>query len=263
MAHLFEILLYQPFLNLLLGLYWVLNIGPGLNIDMGTAVIIFAVIIRILLLPVSLAAHRSEKERKDIEHKIAQLQLQYKDNPVALREESKKVLRTNRRILIAELFSLGIQVAVALILWAIFANGLSGQDAHLMYSFMPQIFPIPPEKLAFMGMDLTEPHWQFNVVQSVAIFILEALATYISPYPVRKGDVVRYQIFLPLVSFAVFAFLPAGKKLFVITTLICSILLTLFLALRKKFYDISHRLEEQDAQAGKPQEDKVVVEVKG
>lgn len=262
MAHLFQILLYQPFLNLLLGLYWVLNFPPGWKVDMGVAVVVFAIIIRVLLLPVSLAAHRSEKERKDIENKIHDLEVKYKEHPMQLREESKKVLRGNRRILLAELFSLGIQVSIALILWAIFGSGLSGADAHLMYPFMPKIFPIPPEQLSFMGLDLTKPHWQLNVLQSALIFVLEALATYISPYPVKQGDIVRYQIFLPLVSFAVFAFLPGGKKLFVITTLACSILLTLFLAIRKKFYDMNEKWEKQAAAAGQPQEDKVVVEVK-
>jgi membrane protein insertase Oxa1/YidC/SpoIIIJ len=262
MAHLFEVLLYQPFLNLLVGLYWVLNITPFVQVDMGVAVIIFAIIIRIILLPVSLAAHRSEKERREIAAKIHELEIQYKDNPVALRTQSKNVLRGNRRILIAEIISLGIQISIALILWAVFGNGLSGADAHLMYSFMPKVFPIPPEQLSFMGMDLTKPHWELNVVQSSLIFILEALSTYISPYPVKSGDVVRYQVFLPIVSFIAFAFLPGGKKLFVITTLACSILLTLFLAIRKKFYEISHRLEQQDAAAGQPQEEKVMVEVK-
>ncbi|MEO8581463.1 MAG: YidC/Oxa1 family membrane protein insertase [Patescibacteria group bacterium] len=262
MIHLFQILLYQPFLNLLLGLYWLLNILPNANIDMGVAVIIFSVIIRVLLLPVSLAAHRSEKERRDIADKIIELEQKYKDNPVGLREESKKVLRGNRRILIAELISLGIQVSISLILWAIFASGLNGKDAPLMYSFMPKVFPIPASKLFFMSMNLTEPHWQLNVFQSFLIFVLETLGTYISPYPVQKSDVVRYQLFLPLLSFAIFAFLPAGKKLFVITTLIFSIVLTLFLAIRKKFYDISERLKRQDEAAAHPREDSVVVDVK-
>lgn len=230
---------------------------------MGVAVIVFAVIIRILLLPVSLAAHRSEKERREIAEKITELSLKYKDNPVAFRQESKQVLKGNRRILLAELVSLGIQVSIALILWAIFANGLNGGDAHLMYKFMPKIFPIDPKQLSFMGLDLTEPHWQLNIIQSALIFVLEALSTYISPYPVRKGDVVRYQVFLPLVSFAIFAFLPAGKKLFVITTISCSIVLTLFLAIRKKFYDISERLRLQDEAKNQPKEEQVVVGVKG
>lgn len=262
MFHLFEILLYQPFLNLLLIIFWSLNKIPHQSIDMGVTVIIFTIIIRILLLPISLAAHRSEADRRKIAKSIQDIQLKYKDNPVAMKEETKKVFRGSRTVVAAEIVSLVIQVSISLILWAIFSHGLSGQDAHLVYPFMPKIFPIPPEKLVFMGYDLTVPHWQLNLFQSLMIFILETLSMYISPYPVQKGDVVRYQFFLPLVSFAIFAFLPAGKKLFVITTLIFSIGLTIVLAVRKKVYDLSEKLKQQDIESMTPPEDKVVVGIK-
>lgn len=263
MFELFQTFLYQPFFNLLVGLYWILNKIPSADIDMGWTVVIFAIIVRIILLPVSIAAHRSEKERREIASKIVEIEKHFKDNPVAIREETKKVLRGNRRILVAELISLGIQVSISLILWAIFSSGLSGKDSHLLYPWMPNIFPIPPEKMMFMGFSLDHPHWQLNLLQSVLILILEALATYLSPYPVKEGEVVRYQVFLPIVSFAIFAFLPAGKKLFVITTLAFSIVLTLGLAIRKKAYDIAERLRLRDEAAAQPQEDKVVVEIKG
>lgn len=262
MFHLFEVVLYQPFLNLLIGLYWLLNVIPNTQVDMGITVIIFTIIVRILLLPVSLAAHRSEAERRKISKDIAEMEHKYKDNPIAAKEETKKVLRGNRTVLVAEIVSLFIQVSISLILWAIFSSGLEGKDAHLVYSFMPKIFPIPPEKLVFMSYSLNEPHWQLNLLQSFLIFILESLSMYISPYPVQKGDVVRYQFFLPVVSFMIFAFLPAGKKLFVITTLVFSIGLTIILAIRKKVYDISERLRAKDEAAANPPEEKVVVEVK-
>lgn len=261
MFHFFQTFLYQPFFNLLIGIYWMLNQIPNSNVTMGLTVVIFTVIVRILLLPVSLSAYRSEEERRQISKEILELEEKYRENPVAIREGTRKILRRNRRVLVSELFSLFIQVAISLILWAIFSTGLDGKDTHLVYSFMPQIFPIPPEKLTFLGLSLNHPHWQLNLFQSLMIFILETLSTYISPYPVTRGEVVRYQLTLPVISYAIFAFLPAGKKLFVITTLIFSIFLTLFMAIRKKLYDIQERLDRKAAAATDPHE-KVVVEVK-
>lgn len=263
MFQLFETFLYQPFLNLLIGMYWLLQQIPGVDIDMGVTVILFTVLIRVLLLPISVAAHRSEKERREISEKLKNIEREFKDQPERKRLETKNVFAKNRRVFFAEMTSLVIQVSISLILWMIFSKGLTGEDADLVYRFMPKIFPIPSEKLMFMGFSLWEPHWQLNLFQSLLIFILETLGSYLSPYPVSKQEVVRLQLTLPIISFIIFAFLPGGKKLFVITTLIFSIFLTLVFAIIKKAHEIQDRLDRKDAESSQPQEEKVVVEVKG
>ena len=260
MFELFQTFLYQPFFNLLVGIFWLLNLG-GQTVSMGVTVILFTIIIRVLLLPISLAAHRSEKERREIATQVAKINAEFKHDPVRRKQEFKNVFHGNRRIVVAEMISLTIQVGISLILWMIFSNGLSGRDSGLLYPFMPQIFPIPADQMTFMGLSLNEPHWQLNLVQSLAIFILEILSAYVSPYNVSRQEVVRLQVTLPIISFVIFAFLPAGKKLFVITTIVFSILLTLGLAVRKKAYDIAERLRLKDAEKAK-NEEKVLVDVK-
>lgn len=259
MFHLFQVLIYQPFLNLLVGIYWLLDLIPTNQwADMGVAVIIFTIIIRILLLPISLAAHRTEKDRRQIQAEIAIAEEKFQNDPVRLREESKRILRRNRPVVAAELVSLTIQVIVALMLWRIFATGLTGEDLHLIYPWMPRIDL--PFNLVFLGKwDLTHSHWQLNIIQSILIFILEALSLYVSPYPVSRGEVVRFQLALPLVSFIVFAFLPAGKKLFVITTLLFSIALVAGRALMQKAKEIEARIRKRE-EAAERKEDALVVE---
>ena len=61
--------------------------------------------------------------------------------------------------------------------------------------------------------------------------------------PVSRGEVVRLQLILPFVAFVIFSQLPAGKKLFVITTLAFSLLMMLALAASKKFSEIREKLE--------------------
>ena len=261
MLHLFQILIYQPFFNLLIGLYWILNKIPNFDANMGVAVIIFTIIIRILLLPISLAANKQEKTRKQIEQELHDLSAKYSQDPVSYRKEFKKTFRRNRGIVIAELISLAIQVMVALILWRIFATGLQGADEHLVYPWMPKIFPIPDDKLMFMGFSLWEPHWQLNILQSVLIFIVETLSIYVSPYPITKGEVVRLQLVLPLISFIVFSQLPAGKKLFVIVTLLFSLALIIGRAISLKLQEIRDRIEQKEEMA-KSQQEQVLVDVK-
>jgi hypothetical protein len=84
---------------------------------------------------------------------------------------------------------------------------------------------------------------------------------YTSPYPYTRGQVVRLQLVLPVVSFIIFMGLPAGKKLFVITTLTFSILLNIGMAIQKRFNEYKEKVEAKE-KAAQDGEQQVVVEVK-
>ncbi|HKY74243.1 MAG TPA: YidC/Oxa1 family membrane protein insertase [Patescibacteria group bacterium] len=237
LGHLYTIIIYQPFLNILVGIYWLLNAvkSSGLSIppptDMGVAVIIFTVIVRVILLPLTFSGERSEKERREIEKKIEEIEHRLSANPIQRDKEIKRILRGNRRIVLSSLIELTIQVLIALMLWRIFAKGLLGEDLHLIYPWMPKAQL--PFNLLFLGKyDLTHPHMALNLLQSALILILETINTLSSPYKVTRKEVVRMQFTLPIFSFIIFAFLPAGKKLFVITALLFSIVYSLIRAIR-------------------------------
>lgn len=230
LGHLYTIIIYQPFLNILVGIYWLLQVLSHANpsnlnpfpTDMGVAVIIFTIVLRFIMLPLTFSAERSEKERKEIEEKINEIEHRLAGAPVQMDKEIKKVLNKNRRIVISAIIDLAIQVIIAIMLWRIFARGLPGEDLHLIYGWMPKI--PQPFNLVFLGKyDLTHPHMSLNILQSVLILILEIINSLASPYRVSRKEVVRMQFTLPIVSFIIFAFLPAGKKLFVITALCFSI----------------------------------------
>jgi membrane protein insertase Oxa1/YidC/SpoIIIJ len=236
LAHLFIQFIYQPFFNILVFFYWLMSQMPGVKPDMGIAVIFLTILIRILMLPLSLAGDRSAKERREISEQIKKIDEENVAEPIVQREQRKRRLIQSRGVLIAEIFNLFIQVAIALMLWRIFAKGLEGEDFHLIYSFMPKV--PTPFNLMFLGkFDLSHTHFVLNFLQSVSIFILETLSILTSPYPHTRGEVVRLQLVLPLMSFVVFMFLPAGKKLFVITTLWFSILVTIYKFIRRKWQD--------------------------
>lgn len=226
---------------------------------MGVAVILLTIAIRFLLLPMTLSGERSEKDRREIARKIKEIEETYSHDPVAVRVETKKVMQQGRHVVIGELISLTIQVIVALMLYRIFARGLEGEDFHLIYGFMPEIDR--PINLVFLGrFDLAHTSWVLNLAQSLAIFALETLSVLTSPYPHSRAEVVRLQLVLPVVSFLVFMFLPAGKKLFVITTLVFSIILTIIRYVRRKFLDYKEQKEAEEQQSPAPES--IVVETK-
>ena len=253
MAHLFVLFIYQPLLNVLVFFYWILDLITGGNPDMGIAVILLTIVIRIILLPISLMEDKGEKDRRELVKKNQELMQLYASDPIRLRIETKNLFRRNRGVIVGELFSLFIQAMIALMLWRMFATGLSGEDIHLIYPFMPKVEL--PFNLVFLGkFDLTHTNFWLNVIQSVMIFLVETLGILVSPYPPAKGEVVRLQLVLPLLSFVIFMGLPAGKKLFVITTLIISLILMLFKYTRRRLDDYKLEQEEKERLAEQGQE---------
>jgi len=263
LSALFVLFIYQPFFNILVFFYFILEKTMGENADMGIAVILLTILIRILLLPMSMAGDKSEAERREIAQKVHGLELAFAHDPIALRQHKKLLLQQNRWVVVGELFFLAIQVIISLMLWRIFARGLEGEDFHLLYGFMPTV--TLPFNLVFLGrFDLAHTSFFLNLLQSLLIFAVETVSIYTSPYPPEKGEVVRLQLVLPVVSFFVFMFLPAGKKLFVITTLTISLLLVIYKHILRRFeaYKIDQEAKELAAAQGLIPEERVVVETK-
>jgi membrane protein insertase Oxa1/YidC/SpoIIIJ len=257
--NLFIVLIYQPFLNLLVLFYWALGSIPGLHPDMGIAVILLSIAIRIVLFPLTLASDRSEHERHEIAIKAKEIEIKYATDPVMLNKEIKKLFKTKPRIIMAEFVDLGISILVTVLLIRIFATGIEGADLHLLYPWIPKV--AQPYNLVFLGkFDLSQPNFFLNLLQSLVILLVEIVAEFTSPfhnllskehviapptnaitntkdnYVVETRSRVRsLQVFLPIVSFLIFMFLPAGKKLFIITTLLFSLMTMLVKAARRKF----------------------------
>ena len=240
--------IYQPFLNVVVFFYWIMDQIPNVDPDMGIAVILLTILIRVLLLPLSFAGDRSAQERRDIAEQIRKIEAEHAAEPIVAKTKRRVVLQQSKGVLIAEIFNLFIQVAIALMLWRIFARGLKGDDLHLIYSFMPDVQT--PFNLVFLNrFDLTHTSFILNLIQSLSIFVLETISIFTSPWPHSRGEVVRMQLVLPLISFFVFMGLPAGKKLFVITALWFSILLTIYKWIRRKIQDHQAKIEAEQAAA--------------
>lgn len=240
--------IYQPFLNILVFFYWLDGIISAGHPDMGVAVIMLTIVIRILLLPLDLAEDKNEKDRREIMHKLHELEQMYAADPIRLRQESRKLFHRNRGVVIAEFISLLVQAAIALMLWKMFETGLPGEDIPLLYHFLPHVNL--PFNLLFLGKyDLTHSNLTLNILQSVMIFLVETAAIFTSPYPPMKGEVVRLQLVLPVISFFVFLALPAGKKVFVITALIISLIIIIYKFIRRKIRDYGQAVADKELAA--------------
>lgn len=217
---------YQPFFNILVGIYWALSrISPELA-DMGIAVILFSIIVRFLTLPLTLASERSENEKRSIVKKVKEVESRYSHDPINQKLAVKKILHANKRIVISTTANIIIQLGIIIMLYRIFTTGLEGKDFFLLYDFMPDIRHV---NLLFLGrFDLSHTSPTLNIIQSLMIFVVEILIAIRSPFPLAKKDIALTQVVLPIGSYIIFMFMPAGKKIFIITSLIFSAMYSIF-----------------------------------
>ncbi len=252
--HLFTIIIYQPLFNLLVGVYDLLYYISPKNTDMGIAVIIFTICFRIIWLPISISADRSEKEKRAIAEKVAEIEKIYSDNPIGKKNEIKRLLKSNPGPVFNSALDIFFQVLIAIMLIRMFSTGLKGADFHLLYRFIPQ--PNQPFNLMFLGkFDLTYPNLFLNFIQSLFILIAEILSTISSPFPITRKDLITI-IFLPIISFFIFLLMPSGKKLFIITTLGFSIILMLVKQIIFLYHSLSNRFEKFALKTAKIETDK-------
>lgn len=257
----FTTFIYQPFLNILVGIYWILGFGTAGAPDMGVAVILLTILIRLMLLPLSLAGTRSEADRREIAEKVRELEEKFQNDPENFKKARKKVFSRKRAVLAGEMFSLFIQISIALMLWKMFESGLKGGDLHLIYGFMPQVEQ--PFNLLFMGrFELSTPSILLNLILAFFIFIFETVSVLTSPYPPTREEIVRLQLTLPIVSFLIFLRLPAGKLLFVLVTMIFSILLTIVKYIYHRFMAYKIKMEEKERAEAAAEENPIPEEVK-
>jgi membrane protein insertase Oxa1/YidC/SpoIIIJ len=244
--HWFVLIVYQPLFNLVVFFYWALERVTDGEGSMGIAVILLTIVIRFLLLPQSLHGIQSERKRVGLAKNMAQLERDFASDPIELQRRKKDVFRSNPSMIIGEVIGLTVQVLIALMLWRMFSTGLTGEDIPLIYSFMPQVET--PFNLLFMNIHLDQPSLITNVTLMLLLFIMESLSVMAAiPGSISRSRAIKAQILLPVISFAFFYFMPAGKQLFVITTVAFSIILTIIRLVLVRFDLYKQKQEEKAA----------------
>lgn len=159
----FHTIFYEPIYNLLV---LVLTYVP-LH-DIGTAIVIVTLIVKLILLPLNLSALRSQYIMKRLEGEMAALKEEHKASP---QEASKKMMEVYKREKInpfASLFTVLIQIPIFFALYFVFSKGLFA-DPNSLYSFVS--FPETLHTKAFGLFDVMD--------KNIVIAVLAGLSSYV------------------------------------------------------------------------------------
>lgn len=147
MISFFHTVLYVPIYNLLV---FLTDIIPGG--DIGLAVVIATIIVKLLIMPLSLAALRTQRAMKAMEPELKRTREKYKDKQ---EEQARAMFALYKEYGVnpfAGILTLFIQLPIVITLYWVFqSKTLLTVDAALLYSFVPA-----PEAIApyFLGIFL-------------------------------------------------------------------------------------------------------------
>ena len=92
------------------------------NISYGLAIIVFTLIIRTLLLPLSMKAMNSQLKMADIQPEVKKIQVKYKKDPAKLNEETMKMYKEKGVSPLGGCLPMLIQMPVLMSLYYVFRD---------------------------------------------------------------------------------------------------------------------------------------------
>jgi YidC/Oxa1 family membrane protein insertase len=154
MANFFQTIFFEPIFNLLVFLY---NIVPG-N-DMGIAIILLTVLIRLVLYPLNKQSIKSQKSLQDLQPKIAELKEKYKGNQQEMGKAMMELYKENKVNPFSSCLPLLIQFPFLIAVFYVFRDGLSvdGQSLELVYDFISRPESLNPMSLGMFDLSKASP----------------------------------------------------------------------------------------------------------
>lgn len=129
LSFLYNEAIYKPLFNLMVFFY---NAVPGH--DIGIAIILLTLFVRLLFYPINGKAIESQKKMQEIQPKIKEIQKKYKDNK---EEQAKKLMEFYQKNKINPLsgcLPLLIQFPILIALYHVFINGFKDESLSAVYT---------------------------------------------------------------------------------------------------------------------------------
>jgi len=215
MAYLFQVIFYQPILNLLIFLYNTISFH-----DMGVAIIILTVLIRLLLWPLSNKSIKQQKSLQELQPKINALKAKYKDNQQQMSAEMMKLYKDNKVNPFSSCLPLLIQLPFLFAVFRVFRDGLNNK-LDLVYSFIQR--PETINTIAFGFFNLSKSSWVLAVVAGAAQFWQAKMLISKRPEIKTEGSkdedmtaIMNKQMtyFMPVLTIFIGLSLPAGLTMY-------------------------------------------------
>lgn len=226
MQEFFHTFFYQPLFNALVGLYSVI---PGQ--DLGVAILVLTIIIRVLLWPISKSAILAQKNMQKLQPKLAELKKKYSDDKQAQSQAMMELYKEEKVNPLGSCLPLLIQLPIFLALYWVLAAGVASENLDILYSFIPNPGSINP--IAFGFLDLSKKNLIIALMAGAAQYWQASQLVVKQPEVSGEGSKdesmaaqmnKQMKYMMPIVTIVIGASLPAGLAFYwFLTTLIYAI----------------------------------------
>lgn len=226
MIEIFNLIFYQPLLNLLVFLY---NVIPG-N-DIGVAIIVLTIIIKLILYPFSIKSLKSQKALQELQPKIDEIKAKYKDQKEKLASEMMGLYKKEKVSPFSSCLPLLIQFPFLIAVYQVFRTGLSNGNLDLLYSFVQN--PGELSAIAFGFLNLSEVNVVLAVLAGGAQFIQAKMLMAKKPAVKSPGSkdegmmaiMNKQMLFLmPIMTIFIGVSLPSGLVLYWLVVTLLTVL---------------------------------------
>lgn len=227
--NIFDIVLVQPLFNLLVFLY---DAVPGS--DMGVAIILLTLIIKLILWPFMNSSLKSQKAMQEIQPKIEELKKTHKDNKEALAKAMMTLYKEEKVNPLSSCLPLLIQFPILIALYSVFFKGFDPSALGMLYSFVPN--PGEINKFFLGIVDLSVPSIWLAVLAGIFQFFQSRMLMAKQPpkqvagTPGAKDETMLASMnksmlyFMPVMTVVIGVSLPGGLSLYWVTVTVFSII---------------------------------------
>jgi YidC/Oxa1 family membrane protein insertase len=217
MASLFTEIIYRPILNLTALVYNTAGFG-----DLGVAIIIITIGIRLALGPLSLKAARSQKTLSELTPEVDKIKAKHPGDTNAQSHAIIALYKEKGINPLAGCLPLLLQLPVLFGIYRVFLNIYKKESLDLLYSFVPHPTTI---NTMFLGLlDISKPNPVFAIVAGAAQFIQAKLTAANQPATGQAAALNKQMMYMFPVIIAVISWrLPAGLAMYWIITTVYSI----------------------------------------
>lgn len=147
-TNIFNVIIYQPLYN---GLIFLYNLFP----DLGVAIVLLTLIIRIMLIPLSKKSIESQKKMQEIQPEIKKLQEKYKNDKPKQSQAIIQLYREKKINPASGCLPMIVQLVILIALYQVFLAGINfNGDENQFYFFIKN--PKTINHIAFGLIDITK-----------------------------------------------------------------------------------------------------------
>ena len=226
MAHFWHDYLYTPLLNFLIYLYGTIAFG-----NFGIAVIELTVFLRTLLLPFTIIEEGNRYRFEKLNKRIETIERDFKTDHIRRGEKIRELLKSQKVSYWSKMMVLGVQLLVLILLYQVFLGGIRFTRYEVLYSWVNVPYDISTQ---FFGFELANRSVFWPSLVGIILFFQIYIEQKQRVHLVKRSDVI-YLFLFPHFSFFVLLTLPMVKSIFVLTSMIYSMVVFAF---RKTFFRI-------------------------